>query len=523
MRSAMAMLLRQACNRAMIEHDLKTLLDGLTLKPIKADDNRKITGLTADSRRVAPRNLFFALPGLRHDGDAFTSEAVGRGACAIITAKVPPRVGPVPYIQVADPRSVLAEVARRFYNHPEEALNLTGITGTNGKTTVAFLTRHILAQAAQAPVGLIGTVTYDLGGRTLPAYRTTPDIIDLMGMFRQMVDNTCGHGVMEVSSHGIDQRRVIGIPFDVAAFLNLTQDHLDYHHSMEEYFAVKSRLFDGGIGRRPRVAVINGDDPYGIRLARAVCGETEVMTFGIDDGASADGGGRDLSLRATDVGYTATGSTFTVATENDRAAVTTNLPGRYNVSNVLAAIGIAHAHGVSLADAANALATFDGVPGRMEAVACGQPYPVFVDYAHTPDAVKNALDNVRAVTPGRVLTVFGCGGDRDREKRPLMTAAALAGSDLCWATADNPRGEEVADIFEDMRAGVATADAGRIAWIEDRRQAIAAALAEAQPQDCVLIAGKGHETYQERKGSISPFDDRAVVRDLLAIKGFSID
>jgi len=473
----------------------------------KGDLDRPISGLAMDSRRVLHGNLFFALPGRRADGNLFLDEAVNRGAVAIIAEKIPAVTSArVTYVQVADARRLLARVSQRFFKFPDRSLDLVGVTGTNGKTTVAALAKHLLSTDRQR-VGLIGTVNYDLGARVVPSYRTTPEALELYGMLAQMRDAGCRQAVMEVSSHGIDQQRVLGMQFGVAVFTNLTQDHLDYHGSMDAYFAVKARLFRGETAPAPRAAAINLDDPHGRRLAADAPATIRLVTFGEAP---------DAQIRAENIRLGFTGAAFTLVWPEGRAEIESPLIGRYNVSNVLAAFAACYALGRDPQIIAPRLKSFTGVSGRMERVDAGQPFNVLVDYAHTDDALRNALGMLKAITPGRLLVVFGCGGNRDRAKRALMTAAVQELADAAWATADNPRHEPLLQIFSDMKPGVTAPE--RITFVEDRRRAISLALDAARPGDCLLIAGKGHETFQELADTVVPFDDRQVVRELIGIK-----
>jgi UDP-N-acetylmuramoyl-L-alanyl-D-glutamate--2,6-diaminopimelate ligase len=465
-----------------------------------------ITGIVIDSRRVVPGSLFFALPGLRADGATYVDEAINRGAVAVVTNRLPTTTAArVTFIQVDEPRVQLARVARRFHQAPDRDLNVVGVTGTNGKTTVTHLIRHFM----QGPdrVGLLGTISYDLGGRSVPSFKTTPEAPDIFGLLAQMRTAGCRQAVMEVSSHGIDQHRVQGLEFGAAVFTNLTRDHLDYHKSMEAYFEVKKRLFTGGTGSAPRVAVVNLDDPHGRRLAADLRGRVRTVTFG--ESAEAE-------VRAEQVNLGYRGTTFRLVWPGGAHAVESPLLGGFNVSNLLAAAATAWALGRDPAVFLPRLAGFAGVPGRMERVEEGQGFNVLVDYAHTDDALRNALGMLRSITPGRLLVVFGCGGNRDRTKRPLMVRAVQEFADFAFATADNPRSEPLAQIFADMRAGVT--DPARLTWIEDRRRALSLALDAARPGDALLVAGKGHESYQEFADTVIPFDDRQVVRELIAIK-----
>jgi UDP-N-acetylmuramoyl-L-alanyl-D-glutamate--2,6-diaminopimelate ligase len=389
---------------------------------------------------------------------------------------------------------------------------VVGVTGTNGKTTITHLVRHLLN--GEGRVGLIGTINYDLGARTVPSFRTTPEALDIFGMMAQMRDAGCRQAVMEVSSHGIDQQRILGLQFAVAVFTNLTRDHLDYHQTLDSYFEVKSRLFMGAGGSVPGIAVVNLDDPYGQKLAgRLKDSSTRTLTYGESPNAM---------VRAEEVVLNFKNTRFRLIWPGKKGfgensiAVDSPLIGRYNVSNLLAAVATAWALGRDPAAFLPRLRDFGGVSGRMERIEEGQPFNVLVDYAHTDDALRNALGMLRAITPGRLLTVFGCGGNRDRAKRPMMVRAVQEFADFAFATADNPRSERLGQIFADMRAGVT--DAAKIAWIEDRRHAISLALDAAAPGDCLLIAGKGHESYQEFADTIIPFDDRQVVRELIGIK-----
>ena len=469
--------------------------------------DRPVSGLSMDSRRVVPGNVFFALPGLRTDGSVHVAEALSRGAVAIVSNATPAAApAKVTFIQVADPRAALARAARRHHGAPDHALRVVGVTGTNGKTTVSHLVKHFLEEGTR--VGLLGTINYDLGARTVPSFKTTPEAPDLFGMLAQIRGAGCREAVMEVSSHGIDQRRVLGLEFAAAVFTNLTQDHLDYHGTLEDYFQVKARLFTGETGPVPPVCVINHDDAFGRRLVGLVpAGASRVVSYGEHP---------EAQVRAEQVELGPKETTFTLIWPEGRARVRSPLVGRYNVANVLAATATAYGLGRNPHAFLARLVVFPGVPGRMERIEAGQAFNVFVDYAHTDDALRNALGMLRPITAGRLICVFGCGGNRDRAKRPLMTRAAEDGADLVLATADNPRGETVAAIFDDMRAGVTQPT--KFTWIEDRRRALSLALDLCRPGDCLLVAGKGHETYQEFADTITPFDDRQVLRELIGLK-----
>jgi len=475
---------------------------------VRGSLDRPISGIVLDSRRVAPGNLFYALPGLRTDGAKFIDEAIQRGAVAVVATTLPALPHPkVTFIQVADARASLALVARRYYRAPDADMRVIGVTGTNGKTTVTHLLKHFLSERGTRRVGMLGTVSYDLGQRTVPSFKTTPESLDIYGMLAQMRTAGCAEVAMEVSSHGIDQKRVQGMEFSVAVFTNLTRDHLDYHKTLENYFSVKARLFDGSVGTAPKVAVINLDDPYGRRLLDTAPAGARIVTFG--ENAAAE-----VRAESLELGFK--GTSFRLVFPGGSLAVMSPLIGRYNVSNLLAAFATLHALGRNLGDAVAALAGFRAPAGRMERIEAGQPFNVLVDYAHTDDALRNTLGMLRTITPGRLLVVFGCGGNRDRTKRPLMVKAVQEVADFAWATADNPRSEALSQIFTDMRAGVS--DESRIAFVEDRRRAISLALDQARPGDSLLIAGKGHEPFQEFAAPVIPFDARQVVRELIAVK-----
>ncbi len=410
---------------------------------------------------------------------------------------------------MADARAAMAPLAARFWGDPTAELQVAGITGTNGKTTTAFLLREII-EADARPTGLLGTVKQVIGGVEEDVVRTTPEAIDLQATFRRMLaggDEAC---VMEVSSHALALHRADAIHFEVAVFTNLSQDHLDFHADMEDYFSAKRLLFEAG----PRASIVNVDDPYGRRLAA----EIDCQTFSIE-GASAD-------FRALEIGLEPSGASFAVQTPDGAVDVTTRLPGRFNVSNAVAALAAAQTLGVAPATAAAALANAAGVPGRFEPIEEGQPFSVLVDYAHTPEALENALRAARPLTEGRLISVFGAGGDRDREKRPRMGAIAAELSDLAIVTSDNPRSEDPEAIIAEILNGIETAhprtrsrgDAGldEVLVEPDRREAIATALRGADAGDTVLIAGKGHEQGQELEGGRKiPFDDRKVAREQL--------
>lgn len=484
------------------------LLQGIEVVVRHGRADGVVTDLCMDSRRVTPGALFFALPGFRTNGAHYIEEAIDRGAIAVVAESARRPNPKVAYFQVNDARLAMALVARRFFQDPDEGLNVHAITGTNGKTTVSYLTRFLLG-AAERPSGMIGTIEFDLGSRTVPAYRTTPESIELFGMMAQMKAAGLTDMVMEASSHGIDQHRLHGVHCRTATFLNLTRDHLDYHGDIDTYFRVKSRLFTGENGNVPEAAILNADDPRTKDLQKMISPDTRQILFG--EAAEAN-------IRATDIELQPLGTTLRLHWPEGSAKVRSPLVGRYNVSNLLAAVAIVYAQGIDPMRILPHVSRFGGIPGRMQKIEEGQPFPVLVDYAHTDDALRNALGMLRAITPGKLLVVYGCGGNRDRTKRPAMTQAVLDLADEAWATSDNPRKERVEDIFADMREGLPVE--GRIHFVEDRRQAISKALDEAGPDDCVLIAGKGHESFQEYGDTILPFDDRQVAAELLRIKTY---
>jgi UDP-N-acetylmuramoyl-L-alanyl-D-glutamate--2,6-diaminopimelate ligase len=451
----------------------------------------EITALAYASDRVEPGALFFCVPGFRSDGHDFAPDAVRRGAVALVCQR-PLGLG-VPELIVEDVRAAMGPAAARFYGDPTAELEVVGITGTNGKTTTAFLVRHLL-EAGGRPCGLLGTVKRVVGGREEEVERTTPEAIDLQATFRAMLDAGDRACAMEVSSHALELGRVDGIRFACRVFTNLTQDHLDFHETMEAYFAAKRRLFEGG-----GPAVVNVDDDYGRRLAA----EIDCRTFAIE---------READYRAVDVEFDLMGSRFRCLAPAGELELSSPLPGLFNVQNVLGAVAAAGELGVPLEAIAAALPGFGRVPGRFEPVDEGQGFGVLVDYAHTPEALENVLRAARAVTQGRLHVVFGAGGDRDRGKRPLMGDAARRLADRVLVTSDNPRSEEPDAIIDEVMAG-AGEGAERIT---DRRRAIAHAIETAAPGDVVIIAGKGHEQGQEfEDGRKEPFDDVTVAREAL--------
>ena len=476
--------------------------------------NPEITGVEYDSRRVRPGNVFVAMRGGTTDGGRFVDAAVGNGAVAVVTdsAEAKPREG-IAWAKVEHGRRALAEVSGRFYDFPERKLHLTGITGTNGKTTTSFLTDAILRSSRRKTL-LVGTIEYHIGDEVFAAPHTTPELLDLRRMMHKAVDIGASETVMEVSSHALQQGRVWGLGYDVAVFTNLTRDHLDYHADMDDYFAAKQVLFTGSGGPPPKHAVINTDDPWGGKLAD-FCREKgmNVITYGLHSG----------DFRATGIHLGQRGTMFHLQSPKGLESIRTALIGRVNIYNILAASAAAAARGCKLDEIAHGVASLECVPGRFQAVNCGQPFTVVVDYAHTDDAIKNlmvvARDFIGREHGGRIITLFGCGGDRDRKKRPMMGRAAGSGSDLVILTSDNPRSEDPMDIINEAKLGLETS--GVKFQIEpDRRTAIALALKHAKPGDIVLLAGKGHEQTQVLKTGTVPFSDAQVAREALAELGY---
>ncbi len=454
----------------------------------------EVADLAYDNRAVTPGALFFCVSGLTRDGHDFAQDAVARGAVALVVER---ELGlGVPEIAVESVRGAMAPAAARFFGDPTASLQTVGVTGTNGKTTTAFLIRALL-EAEGRQSGLLGTVVSVIGGAEHEVVRTTPEAIDLQRTFRAMLDGSDRACAMEVSSHALELHRVDAIHFAAAVFTNLTQDHLDFHGTMEAYFSAKRRLFTES---EPGTAVINVDDPYGRRLAAEL---DDPVTFSLE---------RAGSFRATRVETELQGSRFSVQTPDGPIELESPLRGRFNVYNVLGSLATARALGVSLETCATALRTAGQVPGRFEPVDEGQDFAVLVDYAHTPDSLENVLRAARLLTAGRVHVVFGCGGDRDRGKRPLMGEIARRLADRVIVTSDNPRSEDPEAIIEEILSGAG----GEVRHDVDRRSAIADAIAGAQPGDVVLIAGKGHEQGQEfADGRKLPFDDKAVAREVL--------
>ena len=488
---------------------LGEILSGVRLKqPLPPElASLPIEGLDFDSRRVAPGWLFFAFPGARADGRQFAADALGKGAVAVVSESDPPPELAQRWIQAEHGRRALAQASRNFYGRPDERLALTGITGTNGKTTTSYLVDAILRTAGHT-TALIGTIEYHLAGRVLPAVNTTPESLDLIRLLAELERKGGDAATMEVSSHALALGRVYGLRFQAAVFTNLTRDHLDFHGNMDEYFAAKNLLFTGAGGPPPAYAVINRDDAYASHLQFDP--STRVLKYGTSS---------DADLRARHISTGFHGLRFEAQHGKARIPIESPLIGRINVYNILAACGAAIAQAIPAEAISRGIASLQAVPGRFERIDEGQPFVVVVDYAHTDDALKNVIAVARGLNPRRVITLFGCGGDRDRAKRPLMGQAAAEASDFVVLTSDNPRSEDPLAIMNDALVGIRRTDVPHIVE-PDRAAAIARALQEAREGDIVILAGKGHEPYQVLKDRTISFDDRAVAREVLRGYGY---
>jgi UDP-N-acetylmuramoyl-L-alanyl-D-glutamate--2,6-diaminopimelate ligase len=483
------------------------LVPGIPGLECGADPGLEIQSLAYDSRRVEPGALFFAIEGEKADGHRFIPQALARGAAAVCSEHPAPEELTSKWVRVPAVRQALSAAARAFFGHPEIRLRLAGITGTNGKTTTAYLLESIV-RASGASAGLFGTIEYHLGGRNLPAGNTTPESLDLAGYLAELVQAGASAAVMEVSSHALAQQRVWGFPFAAAVFTNLTRDHLDYHHTMEEYFRAKRRLFEGLGTLPPGVAAINIDDPWGVRLLELTY--HRLVTYGL---------GPEATVRVKHHSQEASGLRATLSLPRGEIEIESPLIGRSNLMNILAAAAAAEGLGITEEAIREGIRALCRVPGRFERVDQGQPFLVVVDYAHTDDALRNVLTTARELTRGRLIVVFGCGGDRDRSKRPLMAEAAGALADIVVLTSDNPRSEDPLAIINDALVGVQRT--GRPCLLEtDREAAIRRGLEQAHDGDVVVIAGKGHETYQIFSDRTVPFDDREVARRVLNELGY---
>jgi UDP-N-acetylmuramoyl-L-alanyl-D-glutamate--2,6-diaminopimelate ligase len=489
---------------------LREIIETLPAASVEGPLDRPVSGITYDSRRVTPGMLFVAIAGQKTDGHDFIADAIERGATAVICERNGILFPRTTKIRVADGREALARAAIAYYAHPSSKMKVVGVTGTNGKTTVSFIVKAIL-EAAGIKTGLIGTVQYEVADRVIPAHRTTPESLEAQQLMAQMLQGGCGACVMEVSSHALEQKRVFGIDFDVAIFTNLTGDHLDYHGSMENYYQAKKKLFASlGQGMKKGAAIINIDDAYGARLFDDATLEV-MLTYGMQ---------KPARVRATNIELSRDGARFLVEAPGRNFAVRSPLIGRHNIYNALAAIGAGLALDIPVVKLQAALNAMPPVPGRLEKIVMGQPFGVFVDYAHTDDALRNVLMTLREITTGRLLLTFGCGGDRDTTKRARMGRIAAELADDTLITSDNPRKEDAAKIAEDVRAGFCSARPTGCAIELDRRKAIEEIIGKATEGDTVLIAGKGHETYQEFEDTVVPFDDRVHTQEALQGRGY---
>ena len=480
---------------------LKTLVAAIPIRQVIGTLDRTVESIAYDSRRVQRNGLFVALRGEKADGHEFIGSAIDKGASVIVTEREE-RHPRVTCLLVENTRIALADLSANFHGHPARKLKLAAVTGTNGKTTTTFLIKHICEKAGLR-CGLIGTVRYEIGERILPAIRTTPESLDLQELLAQIVNASCRAAAMEVSSHALAQDRARGLEWNVAVFTNLTQDHLDFHGTMESYFDSKVKLFAqlGSQQKKPKpVAIVNIDDRYGEQLLDRIGKRVAVVTYGMS--VRAD-------FRASNCRVEFSGTSYQLDAHGKSYLVRVPLIGRFNVANSVAALAAANALGISLREAVLSLGKSPQVPGRLELVPAKRQFQVFVDYAHTPDALRNVLKTLRELEPHRLIVVFGCGGNRDRQKRSLMGEMVDRHADYAIITSDNPRKEDPNAIVEEIEKGFRLS---RYEKIVDRTQAIGRAIALAQPRDIVLIAGKGHENYQEFADYTVPFDDIQVAR-----------
>ena len=471
---------------------IRELLENIEILDTNVSLDTEIGSVYYDSRKVTEGSLFVAVTGFAADGNRFIPMALSKGAAVVVTARKPE--GDVPYVLVENDRLALALIGTNLYGNPARSMTLIGVTGTNGKTSTTLLLKQVLEKTLGAKVGLIGTMSNLIGDEELPTERTTPESLELQELFAKMRDAGCTHVVMEVSSHALTLHRVGGVRFDVAAFTNLTEDHLDFHKTMDAYCDAKAELF-----ARCDKAVINVDDNYAPRmLEKAECDVLRTSAY-------------DADLYAKDAVLHAEGVSFTAVCGGETVAVELPIPGKFTVYNALSVLGVAHQLGISLAECAEALKNVQGVKGRMEVVPTpGKNYSVLIDYSHTPDALENVISSVQDFCQGRVITVFGCGGDRDPIKRPIMGEIGVKLSDIAVITSDNPRTEVPEKIIEDILAGV-KAEYGMYKVVCDRRAAIRYAMDIAEKDDIIILAGKGHETYQEINGVKYHLDEREEV------------
>ena len=488
-------------NRRRLRMKLKQLLNGLDILELQADEAMEITGLFCDSRQAVPGSLFVAISGYESDGHRYIPAAADKGAAVCVCEKRPE--GALPYVLVADSRRALAQLSSNYYGDPSREMTMIALTGTSGKTTSTMLIKHVLEQQPGLKVGLIGTNQNMIGDRILPAERTTPESIELQELFRLMKDGGCSHVVMEVSSHSLVLERVAGIDYAVSAYTNLSRDHLDFHETMEEYARSKALLFE----KQSRAAVINLDDDWAeYMIGRANC---PVMTYSTRDGAA--------DLFADNIVLKAAGVSYDLRYKGEVYPISLGIPGLFSVYNSLDVIGCCLQLGLSPEAIAEALATAPGVKGRVEVVPTDGDYTILIDYSHKPDALEKVLKTLRAVTEGRLVALFGCGGDRDRTKRPIMASVAAELADFVIVTSDNPRTEDPQAIIDEILPGLAGYDTPHAA-ICDRAEAIRYAIDNHRPGDVILLAGKGHETYQEINHQKLHMDEREIVAEHLAAR-----
>ncbi len=495
--------------------NLRQVLDGVTLLRTSGPlPESAVCGMAYDSRKVAAGFLFFAFSGAKTDGAQFANDAIKKGAIAVVGDRPAPGGFAGLWLQVAHGREALALAARNFFNKPDERLALTAVTGTNGKTTTTTLIDAML-RAAGKTTALIGTIEYQLAGRVLPAVNTTPESLDLFAMFAELERLGGTHVTFEASSHALDLGRIYAMNVHTAGFTNFTRDHLDYHHTMEAYFAAKQLLFKPRSGPPPRFAVLNSDDEWARKIE--LSNDTQAFWYGLKHEPPPSSSSTSSWIRAENLQMSFSGLRFTIAAGERKFPIESQLVGHINAYNILLASGCALTLGLTDAQIQKGLLDMTRVPGRFERVEEGQPFMVVVDYAHTDDALRNVISVARGMNPKRVITLFGCGGDRDRSKRPLMGMAAAELSDYVVLTSDNPRSEDPLAIMNDASVGVGRFDTPNISE-PDRERAIRKAIEIAEPGDVVILAGKGHETYQILKDGPIPFDDREVARRVL--RGF---
>ena len=486
---------------------LRSLLEGVDIVEIDNDVDEEITGIAYDSRKTGDNSLFVAIKGFNVDGHDYIDKVIKKGAVAVVSERCVKDIIPetkkvkVIGITVPDSRRALAVISNNFYGHPSRKMRIVGITGTNGKTTTSYLILSIL-KSSGFKVGVIGTIEYMFGDRKLSAPQTTPESLDLQRLFREMADARTDYCVLEVSSHSLELDRVFGSDFDIGVFMNLGHDHLDFHETIEEYFQSKMKLFSDYDLKR---GIVNIDDQWGREIVRRA--STKIITFGIKGG----------DIRGEDIKISMNGINFVVSTPIGKASIESRLIGYHNVYNILASVAVAISQGISLKQIREGIGLMGGVPGRFERVDEGQDFLVVVDYAHTDDALTNVIMSARGLTDKRVITIFGCGGNRDKEKRPLMGKVAVTHSDFTIVTSDNPRGEEPQKIVNDIEKGIEEVHRrGEYRVILDRREAIECGINEARSGDIVIIAGKGHETYQIIGDTRIHFDDHEVAKEVLS-------